>query len=45
MISALESALSGPGLGFTCSHCVVFLGKTLCVILLQCFSPPKCING
>ena len=29
MVSALHSGLSGLGLSPGCSHCVVFLGKTL----------------
>ena len=42
MVSALDSGASGPGLSPGRGHCVVFLGKTL---LLQCLSPPRCING
>ena len=42
MVSALDSASSGPGSGPGRGHCVVFLGNTL---LSQCLSPPRCING
>ena len=41
MVSALISGLSGTGSSPGQGHCAVFLGK----ILLQCPSPPRCING
>ena len=42
MVGALGSGVGSPGFSPGCGHCVVFLGKTL---LLQCLSPPRCING
>ena len=41
MVSAQDPGSRGPGLSPGRGHCVVFWGKTL----LQCLSPPRCING
>ena len=43
MVSALDSGLNGPGMspGWGALRCV--LGQY--TLLLQCLSPPRCING
>ena len=46
MVSVLNSGSSGPGSSPGRGHCVLYLGKTLNMIVLsQCLSPPRFING